>query len=73
VTKTSNAESAAFDANVQVGGPDARSDEERAAAERAQAEDTVDRLTTKRDKIARQLDDAEQALVDAEAELKGDD
>lgn len=64
---TSNAHGAAYDA---VTGHDNRSDQERAAADQRTAQDTVTRLQTKRDKIAQQLADADQALADAEAELE---
>lgn len=63
----------AHDATVVTGGDDTRDEQQRKADERAQAEDTVARLTTKRDKAAQHLDDAEKALADAEAQLKGDD
>jgi hypothetical protein len=42
-------------------------------AEREQAEDLVERMTTKREKAAQHLADAEAALAEAEAQLKGDD
>ncbi len=67
---TSGARGSALDGDV-VFGFDDRSDEDRAADERAQAEDTVARLKTKREKAAGHLADAEQALADAEAELEG--
>ncbi len=69
---SSDAHSAAYDAQV-VTGHDDRSDSQRAADERALAEDTVARLTTKRDKAAQHLDDAEKALAEAEADLEGGD
>ena len=62
----------AHDAYV-TGGHDDRTFQEICDDEQRQAEDTVARLTTKRDKIAEQLADAEQALADAEAELEGDE
>jgi hypothetical protein len=70
VTSTGSAKGSAFDATV-VTGHDDRPDEERAAAEREQAADTVARLTIKRDKAAQHLEDAERALADAEAQMKG--
>lgn len=69
---SSNSRASANAATVATG-RDGRTDEQVAAAERAAAEDTVARLTTKRDKAAQHLADAEQALADAEAQLKGDD
>jgi hypothetical protein len=70
MTTAGSAEGAAFNATV-VTGHDDRSDEERAAGERDQAAAVVSRMKNKRDKAARHLADAEQALADAEAELKG--
>jgi hypothetical protein len=66
----SNGRGTANDAEVVVGDNDNRTDEERAAAERAALEETVTRLTTKRDKAEQHLDDAEAALAEAKDQLK---
>ncbi len=70
MTQNANVGATALDATV-VTGQDNRTDEERSADERRQAENTVERLKIKREKAAQHLADAEQALADAEAELEG--
>ncbi len=67
---TSNGRGEANDPRVVIG-RDERSDKERAAEERRQAEETVSRLETKRDKAVDRLEDAERALAEAKAELEG--
>lgn len=68
---TSDGGGAALDAQVETADSQPDIDQvARAEAEAAQADDTVERLTTKVEKAKAQYDDAKQALADAKAEAK---